>query len=357
MLALLASLREQAWAQQACAELPAELSAPLLRSLSGAPGSSTDAGAVIDSLWERVEDGRGWTEPCLREAYCLAQVAAAVAAASPEAALRHLDMAFIMGGPAEVLQPFVLLVEPRVVRGSTPLSASPHATVTPLVTQRPVTVLQHPTRSEFKAFFDTDTPVVVRGVTDSWRAPVLWADLGWWAATHGHRHIPLEVGAFNSPDWHEEVTSVADFCTRLAAGKEVVYCAQHTLFDHLCSLQQDFSVPDIIRGKVTRTNAWVRSPIQLGHSSASLTRHPSADGLCGHGHSAPRGLLRRPALPNRGLQTRHALRRCAVALPLPFQHPMGRAATLADSRQRGGGCAAVCRGGEGHHFAGGCGGT
>jgi hypothetical protein len=45
-----------------------------------------------------------------------------------------------------------------------------------------------------KEFFKTDTPVIIRGATDSWPAMRRWPDLRCFARACGHRTVPVEVG-------------------------------------------------------------------------------------------------------------------------------------------------------------------
>ncbi len=270
MDAQLAALCTNDWVAETLTDLERggrdDLASGLRLGLAGAPGAHAAACGVVDALWKLVEDGVGWSEPYLREAYVLACVAAAAASEGTALErLRHLDNAFIMGGPGEVLQPFVDLVEP-VARGQqAAIAAATHAShpasgvpALPRL-QNELRRLHCPTVQEFAAFYKRDEPIVLTGVAEDWEALRKWPDLNWWAATYGHRAIPLEVGAYSDAAWHEEVASVADFVSRLKSGGEVVYLAQHTLFEQLPDLRRDFREPECIRGKVARTNAWVGS--------------------------------------------------------------------------------------------------
>ena len=128
------------------------------------------------------------------------------------------------------------------------------------------------------AFYRADRPVVLTGLTEDWEGRRSWGDLNWWSETHGHRFVPLECGAFNDAAWHEEVASIRDFVVRMR--KEIVYLAQHTLFEQLPSLCDDFQVPECLRGKVTRTNAWIGSQntvTPLHFDSYDGTRQLSAE--------------------------------------------------------------------------------
>ena len=98
-----------------------------------------------------------------------------------------------------------------------------------------------------------------RPAAAGWPALEKWRDLGWWEAQFGHRSVPLEVGSHTDGSWHEKVVSVSEFVASLRTGTEVVYCAQHTLFTHLPALCDDFDVPECVKGRVTRVNAWLGS--------------------------------------------------------------------------------------------------
>jgi hypothetical protein len=216
---LLRELQAADWVADAVGELGkaghAELAAELRASLEGAHGGCA---SVVDALWQRAEQGVGWAEPFWRECYVLACVATAVALAADDAAdaLRRLDMAYIMGGPPEVLQPFVGALEPLVPRAAAPDGGEPEllprallpAAAPALHAGRELARLDAAGRSRFrKEHYNHDVPVVLSGVGDSWPALSKWRDLGWWASQFGHRSVPLEVGKHSDGTWHEKVCS------------------------------------------------------------------------------------------------------------------------------------------------------
>lgn len=367
MQAQLAFLRKAKWVDEASAEL-AERDPDLATSLrlalseSGAQGSSGGHAAathVIDTLWRRVEDGAGWTEPFWRETYVLACVAAATHSADDVAALRHLDTAFIMGGPAEVLQPFVALVEPGALaaavarRAVTAVAGAPPPCEPSLpCLSNELPRLNNPSAKEFLAFYRADRPVVMTGLTEDWEGRRSWGDLNWWSETHGHRFVPLECGAFNDAAWHEEVASIRDFVVRMR--EEIVYLAQHTLFEQLPSLCDDFQVPECLRGKVTRTNAWIGSQntvTPLHFDSYDGTRQLSAEPLTDTAQLSDTRIRR--SVPGGGVQARAAVRAIRGAQTVPLTRGMDLTAAMA--KRGGGGRRPRGRGGAGHHLAGGCG--
>jgi lysine-specific demethylase 8 len=271
MRALLASLRDAPWAAAAVSELRAAL-LEVADSLASALAHTADAAAceaVVAALWQRAEQGVGWTEPFWRECFVLACVAAAVTLSSSgnhQRALRHLDCAFIMGGPPEVLQPFVAVVEPLVPRAAAseahmlPRSLPDGAAPEP----HPGLALCRLESGEWgrfrKEFYNVDSPCVLAGIGAAWPALEKWRDLSWWAAQFGHRHVPLEVGKHtDGAAWREEVVLLRDFVAELAADQCVLYLAQHQLFEHLPALRADFEVPDCVGRRLTRINAWLGS--------------------------------------------------------------------------------------------------
>ena len=263
---LVESLRREPWLGGTAADLAVHgLDSLLERALVANAEALPAAAALLDALWAQAKTEVGWSEPVWREAFVVASICAAVSLlpGDPELALRRLDEAFIMGGPAELLEPFVKLVEPLVV----PVAAEKEQETCADATQpqaappfsHSVPRLHNPTSAQFMEYFRHDRPVVLTGCADDWPARRLWADWDWWRRQYGHRHVPLEVGAFDDPGWHEEVSSMGGFVDRMQDGREVVYLAQHTLFDQLPGLRRHFSEPAVVRGRVTRTNAWIGS--------------------------------------------------------------------------------------------------
>ena len=128
----------------------------------------------------RAQEGVGWTAPFWRECYVMSCIAAAVALASATtcdapAALRHLDLGFIMGGQAaaDVLEPFVALVEPLLARGDEPAAAMqellprtlPAAAAPQLQEGHELRSLEPASHALFrKEFYNVDAPVVLKGL-------------------------------------------------------------------------------------------------------------------------------------------------------------------------------------------------
>lgn len=405
--ALLAGVRDAPWASAAVSELRAVV-ADLADALAASLGAHADADAceaVVAALWQRAEQGAGWTEPFWRECYVLACVATAVALSSAPsgnhqlvAALRHLDLAFILGGPPECLLPFVAEVEPLVPRaGSIDARLLPRSLPegdTPVLRAGlGLCRLESHEWARFrKEFFNVDAPVVLAGLGAAWPALDKWRDLegahldgvraarallarqsaasegaalalaaprhvdvGFWNTQFGHRFVPLEVGKHTDGGWREEVVPMRDFLADLATGTRCLYLAQHPLFDHLTSLRADFEVPDCVGRRLTRINAW------LGSSGTVTPLHyDSYDGACKSGSSLPpraaaplslAPLRARFAHPGRGLQVRPTVPREQHAFPVPHNSLVGAAAALARCCSRGG-RASRRRVAPGHHQPG-----
>ena len=245
-------------------------------------------------------------------------------------AMLAVDMAHIMGGPGELVQQFGRPVEAlvregqraRCLRGGNGNATHGGAAVTdeekeqpalgagPLVTPAGTPLLipdvlpasaalkldpehlleraEGLTPREFKkGYFNTDTPVALGNIGSRWDAITKWRDLAWFREQHGHRNVPLEVGAYDDvANWREEVMPFSRFIDEhllpgladelepatsgsdsapMADGvgpprrKGVAYLAQHQLFEQLPSLLRDFDPPPLcdVAGGLQRVNAWV----------------------------------------------------------------------------------------------------
>ena len=232
-------------------------------------------GEAAAAAWARLQTGVGWNTSAWRECYVLGQLreateageaasrvpvgspsattAAASASASPagdapsipdegrDALLRRailaVDMAHIMGGPEEILQRFGRAVESVLREGRATIDADqPPADVGLLIPELlpsakapkldPEHLLERAeglTRKEFKRrYFNEDKPVALGNVGASWPALRKWRDLRWLKREHGHRNIPLEIGAYDdAANWREEVMPIARFVDEyLAPGLE-----------------------------------------------------------------------------------------------------------------------------------------
>mmetsp|Transcript_12497 Transcript_12497/g.45571 ORF Transcript_12497/g.45571 Transcript_12497/m.45571 type:complete len:510 (+) Transcript_12497:400-1929(+) len=221
--------------------------------------------------------------------------------------MKAVDMGFIMGGPAELLQPFAAAIEQLMREGSdrrigTVMCGSaeskrlkpdnagnvvcaaeeiPHGVYMSAKASESDTKVKQvgrlhlPDLRRFKAeYFDCDRPVVITGCCGGWAALSKWRNLTWLKEKFGHRYVPLEMGLHAESTWHEAVMSmekfVGDFLEpsvhsderkeplRSFTGDRIAYLAQHPLFDQFPDMLQDFSPPmycDV--GELWRTNAWI----------------------------------------------------------------------------------------------------
>ena len=260
----------------------ADAAGALRRALGGEAGAAEEAAAAA---WARLEGAQGWDHPAWRELYvlgqaCLSVELGATAEASGDAAvarkaMKCVDMAFIMGGPPEVLGEFAegsqgLLAElegpcslPPEAR---PLPDAPPADAPCVAPEHVIPRVHCPSLEVFREeYFKKDKPVVITGACESWGALQKWRDLNFIVGTYGRRHVPLEVGQHYDSEWREEVMEMREFALRhlLHLGPEgeeapVGYLAQHPLFDQLPALTKDFEVPRYTRvGEFGRACAWV----------------------------------------------------------------------------------------------------
>ena len=315
---VLGQLREATETGERAAALPAGSSAAQTTTTKTIVADSAGEGDGGDSAEkETVEtDTEGGREALLRRA------------------MLAIDMAHIMGGPGEVVQQFGRVVEALVREGQNKNPSSSAASVeeeemkgpplkmaggTPLlipdvlpaavaVTVDPAHALERAeglTNREFKrGYFNTDKPVALGNLGGAWPAVSKWRDLAWFRDRHGHRNVPLEVGAYDdTSNWREEVMLFSRFIDEyllpgladeldpptptMTAGEEVetgggggesksesksggavggkstskgvAYLAQHQLFEQLPSLLRDFDPPPVcdVAGGLQRVNAWV----------------------------------------------------------------------------------------------------
>jgi lysine-specific demethylase 8 len=71
---------------------------------------------------------------------------------------------------------------------------------------------------------------------------------------------------------------MSEFVTSLRTSAEVVYLAQHPLFEQLPALRDDFCVPECVGSRPTRVNAWLGSSgtrTPLHYDSYDGVRHPT----------------------------------------------------------------------------------
>ncbi len=259
-----------------------EAAGSLRDALGGAPGAAARAAGAA---WARLEGPGGWDRPCWRELYVLGQVCravelgAAAQAAGDAAGAREsmlcVDMAYIMGGPADLLGEFAEAVADLLAAlegpctlppEARPLPEAPPADAPTVAPEQAIPRLHCPSLEVFREeFFKQDRPVVITGACEGWGALRKWRDLNFLVGRYGRRHVPLEVGQHYDEEWREQVMEVREFALRhlLHLGPEgeaapVGYLAQHPLFEQLPGLTEDFAVPEYTAvGDFGRACAWV----------------------------------------------------------------------------------------------------
>ena len=302
------------------AEGCADAADALLGAIAGDAGAGARAAAIA---WARLKTGVGWTTPAWRECYVIGQLRETAEAGEQAAALEGstrvaerdallrramlaADMAHVMGAPGETARPFARAVETflkheaneerheeelPMIPDALPADVAPSIDPAHALERRDAL-----TRKEFKLeFFNKDKPVALGAVGARWPALAKWRDLSWLKKQHGHRNVPLEVGAFDDAAWREEVRSLGSFVDEFlapsaradAAGRnddasvpagvedaprvdatnkrrrtndvDVAYLAQHQLFEQIPDLLADFDAPEVCDafGGADRVNAWI----------------------------------------------------------------------------------------------------
>jgi hypothetical protein len=140
------------------------------------------AEAVRAECWEKLSSGGGWPNQGWREAYVFSLMLASMhiidasssgAAAGEEMgdAMRHLDMALIMGAPGQIVLPMVDTIEPSLKKECPAateddqafmIADAPPSTAPSIDEARAIKRVGKIPFAEFKkTFFKTDSPVVI----------------------------------------------------------------------------------------------------------------------------------------------------------------------------------------------------
>ena len=242
----------------------------------------TAASALIHELWDLLKHGVGWTKPCFRECYVIAQIRLAICYLEKDdgrEALKCLDMAVIMGCPGELAREFVRKAE-EVIESSTDKNNEkserllvsntiPEQTSMPKICNALEKIATDATWKVFKReYFDMDKPVQL---TSNFDMPCIekWRDLRYFSERFGNRLVPLEIGKYDDVDnWREEIITMEEFVNEhlapdIIGGSKsssdgVSYLAQHQLFEQIPQLAQDFEIPEWCNaGRFERCNVWL----------------------------------------------------------------------------------------------------
>jgi lysine-specific demethylase 8 len=264
-------------------------------------GGVDDAGALAaasHACWEKLHTG-DWKDvaQAWRDAYSLAALlkhagehAGGDGDAAGAAALRALDVAALVGGPAfraEVDRAIALVqaplqaAQPRAAKRlrrqgdaallGEPLAAGDGVPLPPASGVGGVSRAELPPLETFlmEHMLGEGTPVVITGLVGGWPAAHRWRDPAYLAAQAGARTVPVEVGPhYLAAEWRQELMPLSRFleahvlCSAAApppaAGRG--YLAQHALFEQVPSLRADISTPDYCAlggGQLRAVNAWL----------------------------------------------------------------------------------------------------
>ncbi len=94
------------------------------------------------------------------------------------------------------------------------------------------------------------------------------------------------MGTHRDGTWHEKVVPLCELVAALRGDSDIVYLAQHPLFEQLPALRDDYRVPDCVGSRLTRTNAWLGSrntvtPLHFDSYDGAAARAPCAScGAC-----------------------------------------------------------------------------
>jgi hypothetical protein len=307
--ALRAELEAPGFGGALVAALAARALAAAARNLAAAAGLLAALEAVC---WEKLHLGT-WREvaPAWRDAYALAcllaaaRALAAPGAAAPDggppaaaaaAALRHLDLAALMGGPrlralvdaaaADAQARWGALQPPPAPADDVDLGALAPAAPVPLppralgpAGRRVALYAAPPSLRRFAAELlppagpgCAGAPARLRGALAGWPALARWRSAAYWRAAAGPRTVPVELGAhYLAEGWGQRLMPFSEFLdahllgrgggAAAAAAPPLGYLAQHALLEQLPALAADARAPEYCAlgasGAPPRVNAWL----------------------------------------------------------------------------------------------------
>ena len=258
--------------------------------------SSLDAGAVeeaeeaaqmvVDATWSALEENKEWPHQSWCEAHIFGRLLLGYVAlhrGSSAEAIRHVDLALILGAPSEGLQVLIDFAESKMPsreagsKGSRCLSAT--VPTDGFSDRHPIRRLEGSISvAQFNSeCYSKHEAAVITGYLEHWAALSKWHDLDWLVENFGHRTVPVETGRHQGQKWKEKTMTIEQFTdeylwpdqlrsadagshARLPPEEEVGYVAQHTLFDQLPALRKDFRTPPLCNmgpSGVLRVNAWI----------------------------------------------------------------------------------------------------
>ena len=252
-------------------------------------------------LYRRLQERSGWPTVSYRHAFWCSILTASLGLAHEcdfLEALELLDKGMVLGLPRDDrrLEGFIGYVESAAQdmsrclhRVSTRL-AVPNYQDSELLSlleakglSRPIQspVLQASSRMSYdhfeKSFVHQSKPVVMRRFAKHWRAVSKWRNLNHVAFEHGHRLVPIEVGAMSDSSMKEQLVSLRSYVSSylishdqmkrcwslkdatVGCKEHVAYLAQHPLLNQIPTLSDDLPMSPVFCGPSGPTNvyAWI----------------------------------------------------------------------------------------------------
>jgi len=248
---------------------------------------------VVDATWKALQENKQWPHQSWCEAHIFGRLLLSyieMHRGSFAEAVRHVDLALILGAPAgspgEGLQALIEFAESKMslakeggAEGSRCLAANAPEEGFPK-DGPPIRRLDSLSVAQFNSdCYSKAEAAVITGLLGHWEALSKWQDLEWIVQNFGHRTIPVELGRHQGERWTEKTMTMKEFTNeymwpdamrsmeagradmaRLPPEEEVGYIAQHTLFDQLPALRKDFRTPPLCNmgpNGLLRVNAWI----------------------------------------------------------------------------------------------------
>lgn len=183
--------------------------------------------------------------------------------------VNSLDSALIRSGPSTKATTLMALIEKKYAAMLRAYNSrwSSSATTSALVTveeceSKFIPVRALPQTLSFEDFFvHKSRPFVVRNSLVEWGALQRWKDFGVFHERHGHRLVPVEVGAsYLRENWSQRLMPLGSLCESILRHdtSEILYLAQHDIFSQIPELLEDIEMPQYILDPEQQiTNAWI----------------------------------------------------------------------------------------------------
>jgi len=240
---------------------------------------------VVDETWAKLQATKQWPHQSWCEAHIFGRFILCywgLQARRYLDVIAHVDMALILGAPAEVCEEIIRLAETDLA-----VEVSPHLNLQ-LELEQPtsgfpsdgpqIAKLGALSVAQFSSqCYSKRQPTVLCDSITHWSALKQWRDLGWLAKEFGHRTVPVEVGRHHGGAWLERTMTIGNFleeylipdakcfmesggAARMPDDQQVGYIAQHPLFEQLPGLRRYFRTPSLCNvGEqgLQKMNAWI----------------------------------------------------------------------------------------------------